>query len=116
MDEDWIEFDLKAVSTIQLCFADEVLYNSMGYDRQYNYGTRETLHDKIFDKSAIPETTIIYTLLMKEGTSIHAYLNSFNGILCQLLSIGVKIEEEDKTLILLAFLPLSFKHLVTMLL
>jgi len=31
-DEDWIEFDLKAISTIQLCFADEILYNVFGYD------------------------------------------------------------------------------------
>ena len=26
-DEDWEELDLKAVSTIQLCVADEVMYN-----------------------------------------------------------------------------------------
>ena len=49
-------------------------------------------------------------LLIKEGTSIHDHLNS---IICQLSSVRFKIEEEDKTLILLAFLPPSFKHLVT---
>jgi len=26
-DEDWEEMDLKAASTIQLCLADEVIYN-----------------------------------------------------------------------------------------
>ena len=28
-DEDWEEMDLKAASTIQLCFADEVMSNEM---------------------------------------------------------------------------------------
>jgi len=28
-DEDWEEMDLKAASTIQLCLADEVMYNVM---------------------------------------------------------------------------------------
>ena len=26
-DDDWAELDLKAISTIQLCLADEVMYN-----------------------------------------------------------------------------------------
>ena len=28
-DEDWKEMDLKATSTVQLCLADEVMYNVM---------------------------------------------------------------------------------------
>ena len=28
-DEDWKELDLKATSTIQICLADEVMYNVM---------------------------------------------------------------------------------------
>jgi len=48
---------------------------------------------------------------MKKGTSI-LYLNVFNRILSDLLTLEVKLEE-DKALLLLTSLPSSYDHLAT---
>ena len=53
---------------------------------------------------------------MKEDTPIHHHLNLFNKIICDLLRIEGKIEDEDKVLILLSSLSPSYEHLVTTLL
>ena len=44
------------------------------------------------------------------------HLHIFNKIVTQLLNVDVKIEEEDKAILLLASLPSSFDTLVTTLL
>jgi len=44
---------------------------------------------------------------MKEGTVVLKYLNFFNKVISELLIIDVKIDEEDKALILLCSLPQS---------
>ena len=50
---------------------------------------------------------------MKEGTNIVYHLNVFNTLMCQFTRIRVKIEEEDKAIMLLCTLPESWDHLVT---
>jgi hypothetical protein len=50
---------------------------------------------------------------MKEGTKFVNHLNVFNTLMCQFTSIGVKMEEEDKEIMLLCSLPNSRDHLVT---
>jgi len=55
----------------------------------------------------------LYNLQMKEGTPILQHLNAFNRILSDLLALEVKLEEEDKTLLLLFSLPSSYDHLAT---
>lgn len=50
---------------------------------------------------------------MKEGTKIIDQLNVFNTLICQLGSMDVKIEDEDKATTLLCSLPESWNHLVT---
>jgi len=42
---------------------------------------------------------------MKEGTIVLEHLNFFNKIINELLAVDVKIDEEDKVLILLSSLP-----------
>ena len=44
----------------------------------------------------------LYNFRMKEGTLILQHLNTFNGILSDLLALEVKLEEEDKALLLLS--------------
>jgi len=39
------------------------------------------------------------------------HLNAFNIILSELLALEVKLEEEDKALLLLSSLPSSYDHL-----
>ena len=44
-DEDWEEMDLKISSTIQLCLADEVMYNIMDNEKATRLWSRlETLY------------------------------------------------------------------------
>ena len=50
---------------------------------------------------------------MKEKTSVLEHLNFYNKIICELLSVDMKIDEEDKTLILLSSLSESYDHIVT---
>lgn len=49
---------------------------------------------------------------MREGESIVKHLNSFNLVLSQLASIDVKVEEEDKCIMLLYSLPKSWDNFV----
>ena len=44
---------------------------------------------------------------MKEGTEIVDHLNVFNTLICQLSSMDVKIDDEDKAVNLLCTLPES---------
>ncbi|KAF6161728.1 hypothetical protein GIB67_009097 [Kingdonia uniflora] len=53
----------------------------------------------------------LHTLKINEGTSVGGHLGSLNGIVSELESIGVKVEDEDKALQLIWSLPSSFKHL-----
>ena len=55
----------------------------------------------------------LYGLCMKEGTTVLEHLNFFNKAINELLTVDIKIDEEDKALILLSSLPLSYDHIVT---
>jgi hypothetical protein len=50
---------------------------------------------------------------MKEGTKIPDHLNVFNTLICQLSSMDVTYEDEDKAVTLLCSLLESWDHLVT---
>ena len=50
---------------------------------------------------------------MKEETTVLEHLNFFNKVISELLTIDVKIDEEDKMLILLSSLIESYDHIVT---
>jgi hypothetical protein len=52
----------------------------------------------------------LYSLRMKEGTKITDHLNTFNTLLVQLTSMGVKFDYEDKAITLLCSFPTSFDH------
>ena len=52
----------------------------------------------------------LYTFRMAEGTPVQKHLNAFNSILVDLESLDVKIEGEDKVILLGVSLPLSYKH------
>ena len=67
----------------------------------------KSLSNKLFMKKQL------YSLRMKEGTPILQYLNAFNRILSDLLALEVRLEEEDKTLLLLSSLPSSYDHFAT---
>ena len=53
---------------------------------------------------------------MKEGVTMLEHLNFFNKVISKLLAVDVKIDEEDKALILLSSLPQSYDHIITIML
>ena len=57
-----------------------------------------------------------YQLWMNEGQSVQEHLSNFQKNLTDLLSIGEKVEEKIRMLVLLASLPHSYESLVTALL
>ena len=52
----------------------------------------------------------LYAFRMAEGTPIQKHLNDFNSIIVDLKSLDVKVEDEDKAILLVVSLPLSYKH------
>ena len=88
--------------------SDEVLYNVMNEETTADFWCRlesfymtKSLSNTLFMKKQL------YSLQMKEGTPILQHLNAFNRILSDLLTLEVKLEEEDKALVLLSSLPSS---------
>ena len=49
-------------------------------------------------------------LRMTEGTSILSHLDKFDSLIMDLKNVEVKVEDEDQTILLLCFLPQSFKY------
>ena len=52
-------------------------------------------------------------LSMKEKTMVLKHLNFFNKIINELLAVDVKIDNENKALILFTWLPESYDHIIT---
>ena len=112
--EDWKKIDLKAASMIQLFFADKVMYNVMDKENARGLWSRlETLYMMKSLSNKLYLKKQLYGLCMNEGTAVLEHLNFFNKIINELLAIDVKIDEEDKALILLSFLLESYDHIVT---
>ncbi|CAA0806530.1 Probable prolyl 4-hydroxylase 11 [Striga hermonthica] len=67
----------------------------------------KTLTTKLYLKQRL------YGLKMQEGTDLGQHVNIFNQVVTDLASLEVKIEDEDKAMILLCSLPPSYEHMVT---
>jgi hypothetical protein len=55
----------------------------------------------------------LYSLKIKEGMKIAYHLNVFSTLICQLNSMDVKLDDEDKAATLLCSLPKLWDHFVT---
>jgi len=113
-NKDWEEINLKTASTIQLCLTDEVMHNVM--DEETVTGLWSKLETLYMTKSLSNKLYLknqLYRLRMNEGTAVLEHLNFFNKVINELLTIDIKIDEEDEALILLNSLPESYDHIVT---
>jgi len=87
------------------------MYNVMDEEMAMGLSSRlellymtKSLSNKLYLKKQL------YRLRMNEGTTILEYLNFFNKVSSELLAIDIKIDEEDKALILLSSLH---GHMIT---
>uniref|UniRef100_A0A2N9J5P5 CCHC-type domain-containing protein n=1 Tax=Fagus sylvatica TaxID=28930 RepID=A0A2N9J5P5_FAGSY len=111
------ELDMKAVSTIRLLLADEVMYDVM--EENSTAGIWLNLEKRYMSKSLTNKLHLkqkLYGLKMTEGADLRQHINTFKQIISDMLRIDIKFEDEDKAMMLLTSLPASYEHLVTTLL
>jgi hypothetical protein len=113
-NEEWEDMDARALSTIQLCLVDDVLFNIIGeetttglWNMMKSLYMTNSLTNQIYLKRQL------YNLKMRDGTQIADHLNVFNMLICQLNSMDVKPDDEDRAVTLLCSLPESWDHLGT---
>jgi hypothetical protein len=111
-DVDWEDLDLRAASSIRLCLAKNVLANVQGTS------TAKELWEKLeemYQTKGISNRVYLkeqfHTLRMTEGATISDHLSVLNGIVSELETLGVKMDDEDKALRLILSLPSSYEHM-----
>ena len=112
-NEEWKKLDQKAKSIIRLCVSGSVLLNvsveataKALWDKLGTLYQSKSLMNKLFLQKKL------YNLRMKDGDSVTEHLNAFNTVVSQLLSVDIKISDEDKCISLLCSLPNSWDSLV----
>jgi hypothetical protein len=116
-DDEWEELDMKAVSTIRLLLADEVMYDVM--EENSTAGIWLNLEKRYMSKSLTNKLHLkqkLYGFKMTEGADLRQHINTFKQIISDILRIDIKFKDEDKAMMLLTSLPTSYEHLVTTLL
>ena len=96
-----------------MCVSDSVLLNVSGeatakalWDKLGTLYQSKSLVNKLFLRKKL------YNLRMKDGDSVTEHLNAFNTVVSQLLSVDIKISDEDKCISLLCSLLDSWDKLV----
>jgi hypothetical protein len=110
-DDKWQDIDERALSAIQLILSFDVLHEVMHEKSVATLWKKlEELYmtNSLANKLHLKER--LYTICMLEGTSMQSHLNEFNSIIVNLESLDVKIDDEDKAILLVVSLPPSFKH------
>ena len=116
-EKNWMRIQMQTVSTIRLYLADDVVIHVL------NESSPTVLWEKLEELYMAKSLTNalflwkqFYQLRMTEGQSVQEHLSNFQRILTDLLSVGEKVEEKTRALVLLSSLPQSFESLVTALL
>ncbi|KAI6682021.1 hypothetical protein NL676_035902 [Syzygium grande] len=105
-DEEFAQKDQMAMADLLPALDDSVLFNvseettAKGlWEKLKNLYEGKTMSNKIFLRRQL------YSLKMKKGSFFQEHLNRFNTLLSKLISIGVKIEDDEKVTLLLCSMP-----------
>jgi len=71
------------------------------------------VRDIVYDEKPLQEGVSSRNNYIGYATAVLEYLNFFNKVISELLAVNVKIDEENKALILLSSLPQSYDHIIT---
>ena len=107
------KLDRKVRSFIHLCLSDLVLLNVSREDSTKKLW--EKLGNLYESKSSVNKLFLqkkLYHLRMEYGDSVTDHLNVFNTLVSHLVSVDIKMEEEDKCITFLCFLPDYWVNLV----
>jgi hypothetical protein len=116
-DSDWEKLNRQACGTIRLCLSKDIKYEVMKDNSARELWQK--LENKYMTKSVENRLYLkkrLYRFQYQQGSSMNEHLNSFNKILADLQNLDVKIEDEDKALLLINSLPDTYDHLTTTLL
>ena len=92
--------DRKEKSTIRLCLSDSVLLNES--EEATTKDLWEKLGNSYPSKSLVNNLFMrkkLYNLRMRDGDSVVEHLNAFNTVVSQLVSVDIKISDEDKNVL-----------------
>jgi hypothetical protein len=105
--------DWKAKNAIRLCLSDSVLLNVSEEATTKDFWDKlGKLYQSKFLVNKILMINELYNLRMRDGDSVVEHLNAFNTVLSQLVSVEIKILDEDKCISLLCSLRDSWDSLV----
>uniref|UniRef100_J3N766 Reverse transcriptase zinc-binding domain-containing protein n=1 Tax=Oryza brachyantha TaxID=4533 RepID=J3N766_ORYBR len=110
-DDKWEDLDQKALSAMQLSLSTDVLREVINETSVFSLWKKlEALYMKKSLANKLRLKKRLSTIRMAEGTSIRSHLNEFNSLIIDLEKLDVKIDDEDKAILLVVSLPATFKH------
>ena len=85
-DMDWKDLEMKVVSTIRLCLADDVMYHVMAEESPATIWLK--LESRYMSKSLTNKLYLkqkLYGLKMAKGSDLSQHINVFNQIISDLM-------------------------------
>ena len=112
-EKDWIRINRLSCGTIRLCLSKELKYPFMR--ETFSSKLWKEMEDKFMKKSTenkLYTRTKLYRFQYKPGTTMNDHITRFDSLVTDLLNLDEKVSDVDKALILLAFLPDEYEHLI----
>ena len=109
---DWDRRNSRAVSTIRLSLDDDVVYDVI--EETSAEAIWKKLEDLYLGKNFTNRLVLkqeLYSFKKKEKDNLKGHIGAFNKLLCDLSNVGVKLDDEDKAIILLTSVKVSHPQL-----
>ncbi|KAJ8625128.1 hypothetical protein MRB53_033658 [Persea americana] len=110
-DKEWQKINPQACSTIRLCLAKDQKCSVMGKTSAKELWQK--LEEKYMTKSLENRIYLkkkLFRFEYRQGIFMTEHLDDFNKIIADLMNIDVKIDDDDKALLLLNSIPDSYDH------